>query len=175
MFATGIGYRLSGPVDALLALPKHGEQHRAIAPTEASLARLERLDHEAFGASRRPEHELYLSDAWGDDRGSGFTLERDGEAAGYGYAMRNGHIGPFAAHDPADQLALLRIAGDWLAARDIREAYGYFHAQHDRDGRACRGRLEDPRLVVLSHDRTVRVLRLVRPGQRPAALTPSRL
>ncbi len=126
MFATGIGYRLSGSVDALLALPKQGEQHRAIAPTEASLARLERLDHEAFGASRRAEHELYLSDSWGDDRGSGFTLERNGEAAGYGYAMRNGHVGPFAAHDPANQLPLLRIAGEWFAARDIREAYGYF-------------------------------------------------
>ena len=126
MFATGIGYRLSGPVDALLALPEPDGEEREITPTEASLARLERLDRDAFGASRRPEHELYLSDAWGDDRGAGFTLDRGGEAVGYGYAMRNGHIGPFAAHDPVDQLALLRIAGDWLAAREIRESYGYF-------------------------------------------------
>ena len=47
-----------------------------------------------------------------------FGLTRDGELLGYGFVTDFG-IAPIAAYDPQDQVPLLKMGAEWLAARDI--------------------------------------------------------
>jgi hypothetical protein len=66
-----------------------------------------------------------MADVWGTEPYS-FAFNRDGELCGYGYAMADGHIGPFAARAPHDVPPLMRMAGEWLRERRVEEAWGYF-------------------------------------------------
>jgi hypothetical protein len=54
-----------------------------------------------------------------------FALRRAGRAVAYGYCDSDGHIGPFASYEADDLRAVMRTAGDWLAARNVESAYGY--------------------------------------------------
>lgn len=117
MFARGIGYGMSGPVDALCALPEPQANRKTVVDCDGWLDRIADLDTEVWSAPRREEHALYLSGAYGDaDRG--IALTRDGALLGYGY-VSDDDIGPLAAYDPADQVALLRLAGDFMAEHEI--------------------------------------------------------
>ncbi|HYM14398.1 MAG TPA: GNAT family N-acetyltransferase [Dehalococcoidia bacterium] len=120
MFATGIGYRVSGPVDALLVLPEPPVHKKRIVDCAGWQDRIAELDRAVYGAERRQDHAFFLAgEAVAGDQTS-FGLARDGEFLGYGYAAADdGWIGPLAAHDPADQLSLLRMAADWLTDRDV--------------------------------------------------------
>lgn len=117
MFGRAIGYGMSGPVDALRALPEPDANRKTVVDCHGWQDRVAELDAEVWGAARRDEHRLYLSGTYGDaDRG--FALTRDGALLGYGY-VSDDDIGPIAAYDPADQLALLRLAGDFMADHEI--------------------------------------------------------
>jgi predicted N-acetyltransferase YhbS len=125
MYALGIGYRVSGPVDGLARLPSPSGDEKLIADCVEWQDRIAKLDTAAYGGPRPADHALYLADVWGTPS-RGFALNRDGEPCGYGYAMGNGHIGPFAAYDPDDVPALMRMAGAWLHDAGVAEANGYF-------------------------------------------------
>jgi GNAT superfamily N-acetyltransferase len=115
MFATGIAYRMSGPLEPLLALPRAGAGTSEIADVSGWQDGAADLDREVFGAERRQDHALYLrSDDASGAKGS-FGLVRDGELLGYAHALADGgFIGPIAAREPEDQLPLLRMAAEWL-------------------------------------------------------------
>jgi predicted N-acetyltransferase YhbS len=115
MFATGIAYRMSGPLEPLLALPRAAAGTREAADLSGWQDGIADLDREVFGAERRQDHALYLrSDEASAPKGS-FGLVRDGALVGYAYALANGlFIGPIAAREAADQLPLLRMAAAWL-------------------------------------------------------------
>jgi GNAT superfamily N-acetyltransferase len=122
MFATAVGYQVSGPVEGLLSLPKADGSRKTVVDCSGWLDRIDALDTQVWGASRRMDHELYLD--WpdpGDEEQESFALTRDGEFAGYAYCTEEGHIGPVAAYHAADQLALLRIAGEWMREREAGE------------------------------------------------------
>jgi ribosomal protein S18 acetylase RimI-like enzyme len=125
MFALGIGYRVRGPVDALLALPPAAGTPKLVVDCEGWDDRIAELDRDVWGGARTDDHRLYRQDVWGSESYS-FAFNRDGQLAGYGYAMADGHIGPFAAREQGDVPALMRIAGEWLHERGAGEAYGYF-------------------------------------------------
>jgi hypothetical protein len=125
MFALAIGYRMRGPVDALLSLPQPQDNQKLVVECGGWLDRFDQLDRTVFGAPRRDDHRLYMADVWRSEPYS-FALNRGGELSGYGYAMANGHIGPFAAYDAADVPPLMRMAGEWLRERGTEEANGYF-------------------------------------------------
>jgi GNAT superfamily N-acetyltransferase len=112
MFATGIGYRMTGPLEPLLALPQSDAGVIDCGGWQDSIADLDRA---VFGAERRQDHALYLgSDEASGPKGS-FGLARDGALLGYAYALANGgFIGPIGAREPEDQLPLLRMAAAWL-------------------------------------------------------------
>jgi GNAT superfamily N-acetyltransferase len=123
MFAMGIGYAIAGRVDALLRLPEADATKKKIVDCAGWQDRIAALDLEVFGAERRADHALMFasvpSSPWAR---TSFGLNRDGELAGYGYADDvdgTGWIAPIAAYDPADQVPLVRMAGDWLAQREI--------------------------------------------------------
>ncbi len=122
MFAAGIAYNLAGSVDALRALPPPDGNRKLVVDCYGWQDRIATLDADVYGAERRADHELYLSGAYEQHA---YALNRDGDLIGYGYASDTGHIGPLAAVAPDEQIALLRIAGDWLAAREIGEASAY--------------------------------------------------
>jgi GNAT superfamily N-acetyltransferase len=124
MFATGIGYRMSGPVEALRELPAPPTDWQPASLSEHREA-VAALDREVWGASRMEEHELYASGAEGPEDYC-FAFLEGAALAGYGYAASNGHIGPFAAMAPELALPLLRAAGDWLAEREVSEGWGHF-------------------------------------------------
>jgi ribosomal protein S18 acetylase RimI-like enzyme len=125
MFALGIGYRVKGPVDALLALPEPSGNAKVVVDCRAWDERIAELDREVWGGARSDDHALYRRDVWGTENHA-FALNRDGKLAGYGYVMADGHVGPFAAYDPSDVPALMRMAGEWLRERGVAEAFGYF-------------------------------------------------
>jgi ribosomal protein S18 acetylase RimI-like enzyme len=124
MYARGLGYALSGPVEPLRALPSIAsdrERFDAYAGHEADFAR---LDAAVWGAERRPEHEVFAAGGFADEEAC-FGVMRKDELRGYGYVMDDGWIGPIAAYEPASQLELLRIAADWLSERGIADARCY--------------------------------------------------
>lgn len=125
MFALGIGYRVRGPIDALLAMPASAGNAKLVVDCSGWDDRMRDLDRIVWGGGRTDDHHLYQQDVWGSEPYS-FALNRDGELAGYGYAMADGHIGPFAAYEREDVLGLMRIAGEWLHERGVGEAFGYF-------------------------------------------------
>jgi GNAT superfamily N-acetyltransferase len=126
MFAIGIGYHLSGTVDALRALPEPDANKKRVVDCSGWQDRIAELDQKVFGAERRIDHAFLLSGAASEgwEKGS-FGLTRGGEFLGYAYADNvdnQGWIAPIAAHEPADQVPLLRIAADWLNDRAVAEA-----------------------------------------------------
>jgi GNAT superfamily N-acetyltransferase len=125
MFALGIGYRLRGPIEALLRLPAASGNPKLVVDCAGWDDRMAELDLEVWGGARTQDHALYREDVWGSEPYS-FALNRDGKLAGYGYAMADGHIGPFAAYERDDVLGLMRMAGEWLRDRGVEEAFGYF-------------------------------------------------
>jgi hypothetical protein len=125
MFPLGIGYRVTGAVDTLLSLPPPAGNQKIVVDCAGWQDRIADLDVAVYGGPRRDDHALYMADVWGTEPYS-FALNRDGELCGYGYAMANGHIGPFAAYDAADVPALMHMAGAWLRERGVEESWGYF-------------------------------------------------
>jgi hypothetical protein len=122
MFAFGIGYRIAGPVEALLDLPEADGTKKLVVNCSGWQDRIAELDRELFGADRRQDHAFYLDPArWPTDNAS-FALTRGCEFLGYGYASASGFIAPVAAYEPADQLPLVRAGAEWLRGRGIEEA-----------------------------------------------------
>jgi len=125
MFATAVCYRMHGPLAALTTQPRTSA--RVVHADDRWAERLAALDRHAFGAERTLDHRLYLdASAWPEIEHLAFGIERDGALAAYGYVDEDGHIGPLAAFEPDDLRPLLRIAGDWLSARGVESAYGFF-------------------------------------------------
>jgi hypothetical protein len=117
MFASGVGYRLSGPLAPLDELSAGGDEIVAASEMDGAIAA---LDREVFGTERRQDHARYSADATQPDRGSSFALLRGGEFRGYCYTFAGGgFIAPMATSEPADQLPLLRAAGAWLSQRGV--------------------------------------------------------
>jgi GNAT superfamily N-acetyltransferase len=123
MFATGILYRLTGPVETLTALPGADANTKVVVDCHGWQDKIAELDREVWGAERREDHALYLSGGFNSEA---FALTRGSELVGYGYCADTGFIGPIAARRPEDQLALLRIAGEKLAAMGVTEVFGSF-------------------------------------------------
>jgi ribosomal protein S18 acetylase RimI-like enzyme len=140
MLAAALGYRLSGPVDVLRAQREAASGQRgivadidALGPDE--IARLidgrAPLDRELWGAERRQDHALFLDAHNGfEEQAATFTLldgsQPDrGALLGYGYAQDDGWFGMLAAREPALQLPLMRMTGDWLAERGVERAHCY--------------------------------------------------
>lgn len=117
MFASGIGYRMTGPVAPLLALPDVEGNRKRIVDCSGWQDRVADLDRRVFGAERRQDHEFYLASESAAEHAS-FGLNRNGEFAGYGYAYvmpgTGVWIGPMAASEREDQPALLRMAAECL-------------------------------------------------------------
>jgi GNAT superfamily N-acetyltransferase len=121
MFATGIGYRMTGPLAPLTELPEADASKKRIVDCSGWQDRIAELDREVFGAERRQDHALYLDpDAVGTPKAS-FGLSRDGRLLAYGYAVAGeGYIAPLAAREPEDQLPVLRMAAEWLESQQER-------------------------------------------------------
>ena len=123
MMTAGVGYRISGPVDALLALPEPQANQKRVVDCSGWQNRIAALDREVWGAELRDEHALFLHGGGTLAEESGwFALTQDGDLLGYGYVSDDGWTGGIAARDPATQLPLLRMAGDWLAERGVERA-----------------------------------------------------
>jgi GNAT superfamily N-acetyltransferase len=140
MLATGLGYRLTGPVDVLRAQPDAREGVRCATVDVASLSAREiarliddraALDRDVWGAERRQDHALFLdADNGFEEQAATFTLSDTatsdgGGLLGYGYAQDDGWFGMLAAREPGLQLPLLRMAGEWLAERGVERANCY--------------------------------------------------
>jgi GNAT superfamily N-acetyltransferase len=125
MFATAIGYRVSGPVEALRALPEPAGNRKRVVDCSGWQDRIAELDREVWGAERRDDHGALLAGYAAYSDHASFALTEDGRLVGYGYAMDDGYFGPVAAITPEDQLPLLRMAGDWLADHEIGPAWSY--------------------------------------------------
>lgn len=123
MFARGIGYAMSGPVDALCALPEPEANRKTVVDCEGWQDRIAELDAEVWGSPRREEHRLFMRGVQGDVHRA-IALTRDGNLLGYAYASDFG-IGPMAAYEPEDQLPLLRAAGDFMAQHETSTARMY--------------------------------------------------
>ena len=120
MFCRGVGYRVSGPIEPLLALPDADGNRKRIVDCHGWQDRMADLDRAVFGAERRQEHDYYLSGDRSSGQSASFGINRDGSLLGYGYAVEeNGWIAPIAAYEPADQLPLLRMAAEWLQGRGL--------------------------------------------------------
>jgi len=134
MFATGIGYRMTGPLAPLLELPEPDASKDRIADCSGWQDRIAELDRVVFGAERRQDHVFYLGTTnWPEPKAS-FGMSRGGDLLAYGYALAGGgYIAPVAAREPADQLPILRIGAEWLID----------HETTDGD------------LLVFSHNRTI--------------------
>ena len=120
MFAFGIGYRMSGDLEPLRALPEPDAAKKRIVDCSGWQDRVADLDRAVFGAERRQDHAWYLASDGSAGDESSFGLTRDGALAGYGYATADGgYICPIAAYDPADQLPLLRMGAEWLLDHEV--------------------------------------------------------
>ena len=120
MFARGVGYRVRGSVAPLLALPEAAANRKRIVDCSGWLDRIDELDSEVFGASRRQDHVHYMHRP--DVEAHSFGLTSDGAFEGYGYVDDHGWIGPIAAYEPETQLPLLRMAAEYLSERGVAEA-----------------------------------------------------
>ncbi|MEX0749918.1 MAG: GNAT family N-acetyltransferase [Dehalococcoidia bacterium] len=120
MFGIGTGYRVTGAVSALLALPEPKANRKRVVDCSGWLDRIAEIDRELFGAERRQDHEYYLRPGPVDHHSFGLT--RDGVLEGYGYVDARGWIGPIAASEPDGQRPLLRMAAEYLAGRGVEEA-----------------------------------------------------
>jgi ribosomal protein S18 acetylase RimI-like enzyme len=131
MFATGIGYRMTGPfapLRALAAPPAGVEAVEGIAGWQDDVAA---LDRSVFGAERRQDHAFYLADGISGAKRTSFGLIRDGRLIGYAYTDSDGFLAPVAAYEPAEQAPLIRMAADWLAAREV-ESGSIWAVSHNR-------------------------------------------
>lgn len=126
MYPIGIGYSFSGEVDALLTLPEPDASRKRIVDCSGWDERIADLDRSVFGAERRIDHAARrLPGTQHEDAVASFALVRERDFIGYAYADsidEQGHIAPVAAYKPADQLPLIRMAAEWLAARDVATA-----------------------------------------------------
>lgn len=123
MFARGIGYRMSGDPRSLLALPEPGANRKRIVDCSGWTERIGALTREVFGDSRLQDHEFWLSGNATRAGNTSLGLVRGGDFLGYAYVDRGGGIGPIAAYDAADQLPLLRMAGEWLVELGVEEGF----------------------------------------------------
>ncbi len=115
MLAFAVGYRMSGDLEALRALPEPDVSKKRIVDCSGWQDQIAQLDRDVFGAERRQDHAAYISGGVSAGDVSAFGLTRDGALAGYGYAIADGgFIAPIAAYDAADQLPLLRMGAEWL-------------------------------------------------------------
>lgn len=120
MFAAGIGYRMSGPLESLLVLPEADATKKRIVDCSDWQDGIAELDRDLFGAERRQDHAHYLGGAGLGGEHASFGLSRGGELLGYGYSIADGgFIAPLAAKDPEDQLPLLRMAAAWLLDHEV--------------------------------------------------------
>jgi len=119
MFATGIGYRMTGPFAPLRALPAPVASVQAVEGIAGWQDDIAALDREVFGAERRQDHAFYLADDPSGAERASLGLIRDGRLIGYAYTDSDGYLAPVAAYEPADQAPLIRMAADWLAAREV--------------------------------------------------------
>lgn len=120
MFAFGIGYRMTGDLEPLRALPEPDGTKKRIVDCHGWQDCIAELDRAVFGAERRQDHAWYHSGEGSAGEESSFGLTRNDDLAGYGYATADGgYIAPIAAYDPADQLPLLRMGAEWLLDRDV--------------------------------------------------------
>ncbi len=118
MFATGIGYRMTGPLAPLTELPDADASKKRIVDCSGWQDRIAELDREVFGAERRQDHAFYLDAESAGAPSASFGLSRDGRLLAYGYAVAgDGFIAPLAASEPQDQLPVLRMAAEWLSAQ----------------------------------------------------------
>jgi GNAT superfamily N-acetyltransferase len=122
MYALGIGYPAEGPVAALLSLPEPDAAKKRVVACDGWTDRICALNREVWGDERRQDSEFWLSGTATPDELFSAALVRDGEFLGYVIANAAGWIGPLAAYDAADQLPLLRVTADWLAARNVEQA-----------------------------------------------------
>ncbi len=122
MFATGIAYHMSGPLEPLLRLPEPAANRKRIVDCSGWQDRIAELDREVFGAERRQDHAFYLSPEPTLGEGASFGLTQDGAFLGYAYAFADGRILPLAAREPTDQLPLLRMAAGWLLDQEVSTA-----------------------------------------------------
>lgn len=129
MFATAVGYRMSGHLAPLEDLPVVDAEITAADGMDDAIAA---LDREVFGAERRQEHAYYLDAASRAGAESSFALVRDGDLRGYCYAVADGgFIAPMAVYEPADQLLLLRAAAVWLSQHGVSTG-NLFVVSHNR-------------------------------------------
>jgi ribosomal protein S18 acetylase RimI-like enzyme len=132
MFAFGIGYRVNGPVEALLDLQEPDANKKKVVDCSGWQDRIAELDAVTFGAERRQDHAFYLdAAAWPAEELASFALTRDGEFLGYAYTSTNSHIAPVAAYEPDDQLPLVRMCAEWLHERGI-ESGGAWVLSHNQ-------------------------------------------
>jgi hypothetical protein len=120
MFGVGTGYRLTGTAASLAALPEPDANRKRIVDCSGWMDRVDELDREVYGASRRVDHEHYLHRS--DVESHSFGLTTDGVFEGYGYVDANGWIGPIAARVPETQRHLLQMAGAYLVDRGVDDA-----------------------------------------------------
>lgn len=123
MFARGIGYRVTGDPKALLALPAPDAARKRIVDCSGWIERIGDLTREVFGDARLQDHEFWLSGNATPTGNTSLGLVHGSDFLGYAYADRSGGIGPIAAYDAADQLPLLRMAGEWLAEQGVEEGF----------------------------------------------------
>jgi GNAT superfamily N-acetyltransferase len=119
MFAVGIGYRMTGPFAPLRSLPAPPASVQAVEGIAAWQDDIAALDRGVFGAERRQDHAFYLGNRFSDAESTSLGLVRDGRLIGYAYTDSDGFLAPVAAYEPIDQAPLLRMAADWLAAREV--------------------------------------------------------
>jgi ribosomal protein S18 acetylase RimI-like enzyme len=120
MYGIATGYRMTGQAQSLLTLPEPDANRKRIVDCSGWLDRIDELDADLFGATRRVDHEHYLNRT--DTQSHSFGLTADGAFEGYGYVDDRGWIGPIAAPSPDGQLPLLRMAGEYLESRGVEEA-----------------------------------------------------
>jgi GNAT superfamily N-acetyltransferase len=120
MFATGIGYRMTGMLAPLLDLPQPNAGTQRIVDCSEWLDGIAALDRAVFGAERRADHAFYLDTATRPGPEASFGLARGSNLLAYGYAIASGgFIAPLAAQEPEDQLPVLRMAAEWLIEHEV--------------------------------------------------------
>jgi GNAT superfamily N-acetyltransferase len=121
MFATAIGYGMSGDLEPLRALPDPPASTKRIVDCTGWLDRMADLDRKVFGADRRQDHEFFLAGDGSSGEVASFGLTEGSDFLGYGYAVADGgFIAPLAAQEPAYLLPLLKTGAEWLLDRDVK-------------------------------------------------------